>query len=140
MRKVLLLLLAIVPELATATTPNEREVVAATLILEAGGEYATGAMEAVMEVVRNRASKRKLSLRAVCLQKWQFSCWNGADVAAGIAKAKRHPRWDVAMAIITAPATNFTDGADHYHTLRVEPYWAQHLEATVIIGNHIFYK
>ena len=36
----------------------DQEVVAATLIMEAGGEYDQGALEAVYEVIHTRAQKR----------------------------------------------------------------------------------
>ena len=33
-----------------------------------------------------------------------------------------------------------TSGATHYHNDWVYPYWAEHLNETVIINNHTFYK
>jgi spore germination cell wall hydrolase CwlJ-like protein len=33
-----------------------------------------------------------------------------------------------------------TSGATHYHNDQVHPYWADHLNETVIINNHTFYK
>ena len=79
---------------------NQSEIVAATLILEAGGEYAEGAMQAVHEVILNRAVKRRLTAKQVCLQRKQFSCWNSGKIAALLAKSKRHPRWHEALAIV----------------------------------------
>ena len=35
---------------------------------------------------------------------------------------------------------DFTDGATHYHATRVTPYWAESLNETVTINDHIFYK
>ena len=64
------------------------EIVAATLILEAGGEADSRAMAAVREVIANRA-KNKTEL-AVCLAPKQFSCWNKIPVERGIEIAKRH--------------------------------------------------
>ena len=119
---------------------NASEIVAATLILEAGGEYATGSMEAVNEVIRNRAAKRKLTTKQVCLQRKQFSCWNSGRIDQLLAKAKRHPRFIEAMAIVTGSPTNYTGGADHYHADYCDPYWASSLKKTCIIGKHIFYK
>jgi spore germination cell wall hydrolase CwlJ-like protein len=125
------------PIMAAAAT--EREIVAATLILEAGGEYHIGSMEAVHEVIQNRAKSRRQTLSEVCLSRWQFSCWNGVSVDSGIAKAKRHPRWDRAMAIV-GTVTNYTHGADHYHADYVTPWWAKHMTRTAVIGRHIFYR
>ena len=126
---------------AQAYNPYPTKIVAATLILEAGGEYHAGAMEAVHEVIYNRAIKRKLTMAEVCLQKWQFSCWNDQDVAANIVKAKNHPRWAEAMEIIQSNITNYTNGADHYHADYIdEPYWTEAYKRTTQIGRHIFYK
>lgn len=121
-----------------AQTPSE--IVTATIILEAGGEYSTGAMEAVHEVIVNRSLKRKISKHEVCLQPSQFHCWTGKDIAAQIAKAKSHSRWGEAFVITLYPKTNYTNGADHYHADHVDPYWNKHMEITAIIGRHIFYK
>lgn len=99
-------------------------------------------MEAIHEVIHNRSVKRKKTMPEVCLQKWQFSCWNGKDVDATVAKAKKHPRYKEAMKIVdTAQMTNYTNGADHYYAEYIrEPYWASSLTRTVRIGQHIFYK
>ena len=82
------LLFALAMGIASHLSVNASEIVAATLILEAGGEYATGSMEAVNEVIRNRAAKRKLTTKQVCLQRKQFSCWNSGRIDQLLAKAK----------------------------------------------------
>ena len=117
---------------------SSSEIVAATLILEAGGEGKIG-MEAVREVIANRA-KNKTEM-SVCLARKQFSCWNNIKPEDGINKAKRHPFWAVALQIARDPvATNHTLGATHYHTTKVSPYWKNSLAKTAQIKNHIFYK
>ena len=119
----------------------DQEVVAATLIMEAGGEYDKGALEAVYEVIHNRAKKRGTQYSDECLRKWQFSCWNDISAEEGIAKASKHPRWNEALKLAYyKPATNYTKGADHYHADYVNPYWSKKLQKTSIIGRHIFYK
>ncbi len=134
------LLFALGMGLVSHLSVNASEIVAATLILEAGGEYATGSMEAVNEVIRNRAAKRNLTTRQVCLQRKQFSCWNSGRIDQLLAKAKRHPRFSEAMAIVKGASTNYTGGADHYHADYCNPYWASSLKKTCTIGKHIFYK
>lgn len=143
------LLLALVFSLITFTTGEGAQpsvnftdkIVAATLILEAGGEYHEGAMESVNEVIVNRSQKRKISTWKVCLQKWQFSCWNGIEVIHGVEKAMKHPRWDLALSIATSPTTNYTKGADHYHADYIkDPFWAKSMTITTKVGRHIFYK
>ena len=124
--------------------PYADDIVVATIIMEAGGEYHVGALEAVYEVIMTRADKRKMTPAEVCLQRKQFSCWN--DKADGIkaleetiAQAKKHPRWVIAKNIL-GKQSNYTKGADHYHADYVDPYWAKSLTKTVKIGRHIFYK
>jgi len=134
-------LLAITGEGSQSKIRFSDEIVAATLILEAGGEYHEGAMESVNEVIVNRASKRNKSEAMVCLQKYQFSCWNDKDARAGISKAMKHPRWGEALRIVQSPTTNYTKGADHYHADYIKnPYWAKSMTVTTKIGLHIFYK
>lgn len=131
-----LLLLAVI--ISEAQTPSE--IVTATIILEAGGEYSEGAMQAVYEVIANRSANRQLTLSEVCLQASQFHCWSDKEVASQIAKAKSHPRWGEAFVITLYPKTNYTNGADHYHADYCNPYWNKHMKITAIIGRHIFYK
>ena len=119
----------------------DQTIVAATLIMEAGGEYYEGSLEAVYEVIYNRAIKKNQSFSEVCLAPKQFSCWNGKDIMSAVEKASQHPRWNEAMKIAYEdPKTNYTMGADHYHADYVRPYWADSLTRTVKIGLHIFYK
>jgi spore germination cell wall hydrolase CwlJ-like protein len=125
--------------------PYSNDIIVATIIMEAGGEYHTGSLEAVYEVIKTRSKKRNKTLAQVCLQRKQFSCWNGkADgikaLEDTIAKAKKHPRWKIAENILGSN-TNFTNGADHYYADYIDkPYWADSMTQTTKIGRHIFYK
>lgn len=122
------------------TPVGNPDVVAATLILEAGGERDPRAMAAVAEVIFNRAKAKKQTAEQICLARLQFSCWNGVPVSRGITKAQNHPKWNKALQIATAASTSYTNGADHYHTPQVKPKWAKKLKKTTVIGNHIFYR
>jgi len=116
-------------------------IVASTLILEAGGESARGAMEAVCEVISNRAIKRNLSLREVCLQPNQFSCWKSKRYDILIDHAKKHPKYNKALNIVRLkPNNNITKGADHFTRYDSKPYWAKYMTLTIVIGNHAFYR
>lgn len=42
--------------------------------------------------------------------------------------------------VLQGDFADFTEGATHYHADTVYPYWADSLNETVIINNHIFYK
>jgi spore germination cell wall hydrolase CwlJ-like protein len=125
--------------------PYSNDIIVATIIMEAGGEYHIGSLEAVYEVIKTRSKKRNKTLAQICLQRKQFSCWNGkADgikaLEDTIAKAKKHPRWKIAENILGSN-TNFTNGADHYYADYIDkPYWADSMTPTTKIGRHIFYK
>jgi len=97
MNKLIILLCAITCANATYSA-TDAEIVAATIILEAGGEYSPNALRAVNEVIQNRAIKRRIAPSQVCLQRLQFSCWNNKPKRAELlAKAQRHPRYNQAL-------------------------------------------
>lgn len=122
-------------------TVSATEIVATTLIAEAGGERDSRAMHAVAEVIYNRSISRKISPMQVCLQRKQFSCWNGKDVETEIEKAKKHKKWANALQIAqNLGSTNYTKNAQFYHTTKVNPSWNKKMLATVTIENHKFYK
>lgn len=129
------------PQTTQQTSPRELETVIACLILEAGGEGKVG-MEAVNEVIQNRAKVQRKSPYQVATAPKQFSCFN-AGVDRGIEKAKKHSRWKLAEQIVKAPKTNHTKGATFYHTTNIMPKWAKTFlnrgAKTVKIGNHVFY-
>tara|TARA_S200002703_G_scaffold128603_1_gene115421 strand:- start:251 stop:670 length:420 start_codon:yes stop_codon:yes gene_type:complete len=136
-------LFLLIPFIFVAFVSSEdfsKEIVAATIILEAGGEYHEGSLEAINEVIETRSIKRGLSKAEVCLQRKQFSCWNGKELNSTIAFAKKHPRWGEALRIVKNPVTDYTKGSDHYHADYVNPYWASSMTKIVKIGRHIFYK
>jgi len=140
MKTISITLLALLSALPLVAYTDE-DIIASTLILEAGGEYAEGSMEAVYEVICNRAWKRDMTRREVCLQRMQFSCWNSGKIDALVAKAKAHKRYSKALSIVySAKITNYTLGADHYHADYCSPYWATSMTVTVKIGRHIFYR
>lgn len=45
-----------------------------------------------------------------------------------------------ASRVLNGDFADFTEGATHYHADTVYPYWADSLNETVVINNHIFYK
>ena len=120
---------------------TSRQLCAATLILEAGGEGRVG-MQAVWEVIWQRAKLRKLTPLGVVTQRKQFSCLNNIKPGRAIEIAQRHPMWRHAWGIVAAPpVTQLTGKADHYHATTIrEPYWADKAKKTVTIGRHTFYK
>lgn len=120
---------------------KQSDVVIACIILEAGGEGKEG-MEAVNEVLHNRSTAQHKSLYQVATAPLQFSCFNNG-VDAAVAKAKKHPYWNVAASILSAQLTEHTHGAKFYHTLNSKPKWASILlkrgAKVITIGHHKFY-
>ena len=47
---------------------------------------------------------------------------------------------DIARLTIQGVFFDVTEGATHYHNHYVYPYWAEHLNETVVINDHTFYK
>lgn len=48
--------------------------------------------------------------------------------------------YNIAQEVIMGKYPDITEGATHYHSIMVEPYWAETLNETVQIQHHIFYK
>jgi spore germination cell wall hydrolase CwlJ-like protein len=123
---------------------STQNLVAATLILEAGGEKDKDAMRAVHEVIVNRSKQKNRLQRQVILRRKQFSCWNGSyeDKLRRYRKASKHKKFKTAVSIAQNKDYNHqvTNGATHYHATYVSPYWKDSMNETVTIENHIFYK
>jgi len=47
---------------------------------------------------------------------------------------------NVAQDVIGGSYGDITEGATHYHSTTVNPYWADSLNETVVINEHVFYK
>jgi len=54
------------------------------------------------------------------------------------------PTWmnslKVAADVVQGRYGDITEGSTHYHSIYVNPYWADSLNETVVINEHIFYK
>lgn len=122
---------------STAYAYTAREVLAATLVLEAGGEGKTG-MLAVLSVIYNRADYRNLSPQEACLQKKQFSCFN-SGIEEGIERAKKRNTWPLAYSLAGNFQGDIVKGADFYCTLNVNPSWTKKFRYVMTIGHHRFY-
>ena len=127
---------ALCVSLAHSATPVE--VIAAPLVLEAGGEGRRG-MEAVREVIVNRAIAKGTNQLAIVLKPRQFSCWNGRPLAAGVSEAKRSAAWPCALAIATGPRTSHVGPATHYIAPRLaSAAWARG-RPLATVGRHAFF-
>ena len=139
----LILLTASVANADQALTQSER-IVALTILGEARGEGKCG-MYAIGCIIQKRALERKITSAKVCLQRKQFSVWNGKkeNDLYYLWKSKSTPyARELAKAICQGKKLdqNFTGNANHYCTLKCKPYWTKGKKPTKIIGNHKFYK
>lgn len=114
-----------------------------TLLLEAHCDGILG-MQAVGEVIRNRARERNESFDEVCLAKWQFSCWNSRSEANRRLKRFLGADYKLAeMAWRYSKTSNLTKGANLYANLALcSPSWAssQKVKKTVKVLHHDFFK
>lgn len=133
------------PPAASAEAPRfsgqDRDDVINTVIAEAAGEGEDG-MAAVVNVIRNRADRRGLSLGDVVRQPKQFTGYEAPGPEA--LKAMRDPalRERVGSLIdraLSGELPDATGGADHYHADSVSPGWAAKMPRTATLGRHLFY-
>jgi spore germination cell wall hydrolase CwlJ-like protein len=137
----------------TSSAPSRRfdagdvACLAEALYHEARGEGRAG-MIAVAEVVLNRVESPRFPA-TICGVVRQ-----GADnpagcqfsfVCDGSLEAAREPRaWaraaELARDMATRAPRDLTEGATHFHALRVRPHWAQVYRMTAEIGAHRFYR
>ena len=117
--------------------------VAITILAEAGNQSEAG-QTAVMAVIAQRAIERGLTHKEVCLERKQFSCWNGKryedlEHLLDTPQAK-HALWLEANSHLID--LDVTQRANHYHAtwMQRRPYWARNEDPLYVIGDHAFYR
>lgn len=116
---------------------SETDIIAATLIGEAGGEPDPG-MKAIANVLRNRKNSSEFpnSYKSVILSDGDaFEMWIGKTPETLVPKKKKHSRWDKAyqLAKDIDSINDVTRGATHYYAHSgaqqiPPPYWADNAE------------
>ena len=128
--------------LLLTTAPLRAGIVALTLLAEARGEGKDG-MAAVAAVINQRAINRNLTPEQVCLQRKQFSCWNGKTEAdlLHLYTSKMAP-WALYLERNIKRINRAKIGnADHYFADYIKPpYWAKGEKPVAVIGKHKFYR
>jgi spore germination cell wall hydrolase CwlJ-like protein len=123
-------------------TTKAEKIVAITILAEARGEGTKG-MYAVAAVIAQRANERKVTPSQVCLQRLQFSCWNGKSVK-DLEHLLKVPQAKYALLLarnVSLLSREYVGFANHYHNNKIKtPYWAKGKRPVKIIGNHLFYK
>ena len=135
-------------DVAMAQLLAEHKCLSEVLYYEARGEGA-GGQKAIAEVVFHRMNTGNYghSICAVVYEgaghphcQFTFTC-NG-----DLAKAKEDDAWResevLAAQILTGEVSlrNATGGATNFHAVSVTPDWADTMNVTTQIGNHIFYR
>jgi spore germination cell wall hydrolase CwlJ-like protein len=137
-----------VTDVVMAQLLAEHKCLSEVLYYEARGEGASG-QKAIAEVVFHRMNHGDYghSICAVVYEgrdkpgcQFSFAC-NG-DVRRPKQVAAWHQSEKLAAAILTGQVAlkNATGGALNFHAISVQPDWADTLEKTTQIGNHIFYR
>jgi len=127
----------------------DRQIVATCLVLEAGGEGTEG-MQAVLNVILNRADGSLNRMVPETVKYGAFSCMSSVwkcsepDFSPLIQRAESQSgSYEQALKLISLMEEGFlrdnTHGATHYHASYIHPYWADSLHYLTTIGNHIFY-
>lgn len=133
-----------------AYTPEDREILIKTVWGEARGEKAIGKM-AVAWVILNRTRKPQWPnrIKDVCLQPWQFSCWNDNDPNRGRVNNLNTESADPVIAevrrcvdmVLQDLVLDPTNGADHYYADWIAtPNWARGKTPSSVIGRHRFFN
>lgn len=112
---------------------------AAVIYFEARSEP-LDAQAAVAGVVLERVESPRYpdGICSVALDRRQFSAFNN-----GIPPIDDASAWNtsliVAGMVLDDPGINPIQGATHYHTTEVQPYWASHYKFLGRSGAHLFY-
>lgn len=151
-------LLLTTPTHSVASDENgERFCLAKNIYFEAGNQPLAGKI-AVSQVVFNRvhSSAYPDTICGVVYQAKWFENWKGTMIPvrhmcqfSWFCDGKSDEPEDsdtwmmslmIADELLNGAWHDITEGSTHYHNDTVYPYWADSLNETVIINNHIFYK
>lgn len=119
------------------------DIVPITIWREARSEGPAG-MRAVLHVIFNRAahnSEWPSDPERVCLQRYQFSCWNTDDRQRDYYPSPTDTSYVDALALVADPGTDPTGGATAYFDSSIfAPIWATPASFVCEIGRLRFYR
>ena len=126
---------------------EDKIVVAQTILAEARGEGRSG-MYAVAACIKVRAKNRGLTYAQVCLQPYQFSCWNANDPnRSQMRRFLTLPQAEYALLLagnMEKVNTKFIGHADHYMTIKLwktgRVRWARGQKPVAYAGGHVFFR
>lgn len=130
---------------------QEIDIVAATLWGEARnqGEQGMRAVASVIENRRRQSYRGKATAAAVCLDPWQFSCWNANDPnLPRLRRLSSQPDAQyllarrIAAEVQQGSLADITRKARHYYAASLRPpaYWSRGKSPCVVIGDHLFFN
>ena len=137
------------PKVQPLPTDNfsDIEIVARTLYGEARGESTDGKIGIANVIIRRSkvGGWWGSNLRAVCLAKEQFSCWNPSDpnrkvLLGQIDDSAYKECLSIALRSVAGQITDNTYKADSYCVTGTNPYWAKNISPCAVIGKHSFYR
>jgi spore germination cell wall hydrolase CwlJ-like protein len=127
---------------------SEHKCLSEALYYEARGE-GTGGQKAVAEVVFHRMNHGNYG-HSICAVVYEGSAHSGCQFSftcnGEMKRAKQPGAWSqsemLAAQILTGQVAlkNATGGALNYHAASVLPDWADTMDKTTQIGNHVFYR
>ena len=131
--------------------PHEIDIVAATLWGEARnqGEQGMRAVASVIENRRRQGYRNKVTAATVCLDPWQFSCWNANDPnLPRLRRLSSQPDTQyllarrIAAEVQQRSLADITRNARHYYAASLRPpaYWSRGKSPCVVIGDHLFFN
>tara|TARA_Y100000310_G_scaffold25627_1_gene24514 strand:+ start:8923 stop:9333 length:411 start_codon:yes stop_codon:yes gene_type:complete len=127
---------------------SDIDIAARTVWMEGRGEPYAG-MRAIAHALINRwcsnsgQFRRDDTLATTCLRHAQFSAWTKGDPnfdkAHVVTVADEVFRLCVRAVLEALDEDDPLEGATHYHTKAIMPYWAEGHQPVKAIGNHLFY-
>lgn len=93
---------------------------------------------AVAHVTLNRAAQKRLSIKTVVTEPYQFSWIQQKD--SFIPEDPRAFFQCMKSVYIALNTPDFTTGATYYHLDSIDPYWASDVTFVDQYGSHKFYK
>lgn len=126
---------------------QEVNCLAEAIYFEARGEEREGRI-AVAETILNRVALKRYpnTICGVIQQgtgqknrcQFSYNCDGEAEVITEFGAYSEIRR--LAISLLKGERPQITDGATHFHTADVKPFWASVYEKTAVIGSHLFYR
>lgn len=124
---------------------SDISIITATLVQECGGEPYAGQM-LVAQTMKNRSIQRGKSIREVCLEPKQYSCWNNkGEMWLRFQTIRKHPAWESCRQLaeeISAPRYEPVSEATNYYAFKKikPPNWVKRMVFCAEAGGHRFYR